>query len=191
MEPRSQRFPRRKNQTNRTDESTSRNRAESRQAKNKNRLNRAHQGGPRTPSLILDANILVKLVMNESGSKEARAAVASVLKKGYTLHTVDLALAEGLNAIWKHAAALKDLKREEANPAVEDLTRIYDRLNIIATRELATDAMHIALTQNITAYDALYIAAAQKTNSTLYTADQKLHDAASGITNTKQLKLEK
>jgi predicted nucleic acid-binding protein len=126
--------------------------------------------------------------MNEIGSKEAGATVASVLKKGYTLYTVDLALAEGLNVIWKHTNILKDLKVEEANPAAEDLTRIYDGLNIIATRELTAEAMHIALTQNITVYDALYIAAAQKTNGTLYTADQKLCNAANGITNTKLLK---
>jgi predicted nucleic acid-binding protein len=188
MEPRSQRFPRRKNQTNRTNEDTSGSRIEGREEKNKNGLNSAYQGGPRTPSLILDSNILVKLVMNEPRSKEARTTVANVLKKGYTLYTVDLALAEGLNAIWKHAGVLKDLKVEEANPAAEDLTRIYDGLNIIAAREVTTEAMHVALTQNITVYDALYIAAAQKTNSTLYTADRKLHEAANGITNTKLLK---
>jgi predicted nucleic acid-binding protein len=127
--------------------------------------------------------------MNEPGSKEARATVASVLKKGYILYTVDLALTEGLNVIWKHMNILKDLKREEANPAAEDLTRIYDGLNIIAAREITAEAMHVALTQNITVYDALYIAAAQKMNGTLYTADQKLHEAANGIINTKLLKL--
>lgn len=130
----------------------------------------------------------MKLVLNEAGSKEARVEVASVLKKGYALYTVDLALAESLNAIWKHANILKDLKTEEANPAAEDLTRIYDGLTIIAARELVAEAMHVALTQNIAVYDALYVAAAQKTNGTLYTADQNLHDAALGITNTNLLK---
>ena len=126
--------------------------------------------------------------MNESGSKEARAAVANILKKGGALYTVDLALAEGLNVIWKHASVLKDLELEEANSAVEDLARIYDGLNIIAAREITTEAMHVALTQNISVYDSLYIAAAQKMNGTLYTADQKLCNAANGITNTKLLK---
>jgi predicted nucleic acid-binding protein len=126
--------------------------------------------------------------MNEPCSKEARASVANFLKKGYTLHTVDLALAEGLNVIWKHTNILKDLKPEEANPALEDLTRIYDSLNVIPTRELTSEALHVALTQNITIYDSLYIAAAQKMNGTLYTADQKLCSAANGVTNSKLLK---
>ena len=98
-------------------------------------------------------------------------------------------MAEGLNVIWKHASVLKDLKAEEAKPTTEDLKRIYDGLNIIATREIAAEAMHVALTQNISVYDSLYIAAAQKINGTLYTADQKLCNVTNGSVNTKLLKL--
>jgi predicted nucleic acid-binding protein len=58
--------------------------------------------------------------------------------------------------------------------AVEDLTRLHDGLAITPTKELKNEAMQIAITQNITVYDALFIAAAQKTNATLYTADKKL-----------------
>jgi len=130
----------------------------------------------------------VKLVLSEAGSKEARAEIASALKKGYALHTLDLALAECLNVIWKHASVLKDLKAEEANPAAEDLTRIYDGLNIIAAREIAAEAMHFALNRNISVYDSLYVAAAQKVNGTLCSADQKLCHAAKGSVNTKPLK---
>jgi predicted nucleic acid-binding protein len=130
----------------------------------------------------------VKLFIGEPGSKEAQETVTSALKKGYALYTVDLALAEGLNVIWKHASLLRDLEPEEANSAAEDLTRIYDGLHAIATRELTAESMQVALTQNISIYDSLYIAAAQKTNSTLYTADQKLCTEANRITSTKLLK---
>ena len=58
--------------------------------------------------------------------------------------------------------------------AVEDLTKLYDGLTITTTRELKDEAIHIAISQNITVYDALFIAAAQKMNATLYTADKKL-----------------
>ena len=126
--------------------------------------------------------------MNEVGSKEARASIADALKKGYTLHTVDIALAEGLNAIWKHANLLKELKAEEAESAIDDLTRIYDGLTIVETREVIKETTHVALTHNITIYDSLYIAAAQKYNGTLYTADQKLCNTANKITNSKLLK---
>jgi predicted nucleic acid-binding protein len=112
--------------------------------------------------------------LNEPDSKEARNEVTGFLKKGYTLCTVDIALAECLNVIWKHTNYLKDLKPEEASLALEDLTKLYDDLAITPTRELKDEAMHIAITQNITVYDALFIAAAQKTNATLYTADKTL-----------------
>jgi predicted nucleic acid-binding protein len=136
----------------------------------------------------LDSNILVKLVLNEVGSKEARASVADALKKGYALHTVDIALAEGLNVIWKHANMLKDLKMKEAMPATEDLTRVYDGLNIVTAREIAAEAVKIALAQNITVYDSLYIAAAQKLKAILYTADRKLWVTAKKIINARMLK---
>ncbi|MEM2118438.1 MAG: type II toxin-antitoxin system VapC family toxin [Candidatus Bathyarchaeia archaeon] len=137
---------------------------------------------------MLDSNILVKLVTNEPNSKEARATITTLLKKGYTLHTVDIALAESLSALWKHAKIHKDLKPEETKQAIQDLTRIYDKIDILTTREIAEETTDIALTQNITVYDALYIAATQKLNATLYTADQKLHNIANKITNTKLLK---
>jgi predicted nucleic acid-binding protein len=87
---------------------------------------------------------------------------------------VDIALAECLNVIWKHTNLLKDLSPKEANLAIEDLTKLYDDLVITPTRELKDQAMHIAITQNLTVYDALFIAAAQKISATLFTADKKL-----------------
>jgi predicted nucleic acid-binding protein len=113
-------------------------------------------------------------VLNESDSTEVRNEVTKFLKKGYILCTVDIALAECLNVIWKHTNLLKDLKTKEAILAIEDLTKLYDDLAITPTRELKDQAMHIAISQNITVYDALFIAAAQKINAPLYTADKKL-----------------
>ena len=130
----------------------------------------------------------MKLVLSEPGSKEARANVTNYLKKGYTLYTVDLALAECLNVIWKHANLLSDLKAEDAKSAVEDLIKVYDDLNIVTAREIAIETLKIAFTQNVTVYDALYIAVALKVNGTLYTADQKLCTTANTITNSKLLK---
>ncbi len=83
---------------------------------------------------------------------------------------------------------LKDLKREEVTPTIEDLARIYDELSVITTREIMQETAQIALTQNIAVYDALFIAAAQKLNGTLYTADQKLWTTASKIAKSKLLK---
>jgi predicted nucleic acid-binding protein len=135
----------------------------------------------------LDSNILLKLILNESNSKEARTTITNLLRKGHTLCTVDIALPESLNVVWKHTNLLKELDPQEANLAIEDLTRIYDGLTIIATREIKDETIQIAIARNITVYDALYIAAAQKINATLYTADQKLYKTAKTIAKSKVL----
>ena len=114
------------------------------------------------------------MVLNESDSKEVRNEVTNYLRKGYSLCTVDIALAECLNVIWKHTNLLKDMEPKEATLAIEDLTKLYDDLSITPTRELKDAAMQIAITLNITVYDALFIAATQKINAILYTADKKL-----------------
>lgn len=129
----------------------------------------------------------MKLVTAETGSKEARASVTEFLRKGYSLYSVDIALAEGLNAIWKHIKVYKDLKTEDAKPTIEDLTSIYDKLSIVTTRELSEEAIDIALNQNITIYDSLYIAATTKLKATFYTADLKLHEVSKKMTNSKLL----
>jgi len=100
-----------------------------------------------------------------------------------------LALAESLNAIWKHTKIHKDLKAEDANSAIQDLTKIYDKLNTLTIRELSEETTGIALTQNITIYDSLYIAATRKIKATLYTADQKLYNATKKVAASKLLNL--
>lgn len=129
----------------------------------------------------------MKLIINEPGSNEAMANIASALKKGYALYTVDFALLEGLNVIWKHANVLKDFKREEAISATEDFAKIYDGLNVVSARDVRDQAIQIALTENITVYDAVYVAAAQKLKGMLYTADQKLCTGAKKIARIRLL----
>jgi predicted nucleic acid-binding protein len=126
-------------------------------------------------------------VLTEFDSKEARTEVSDFLKKGYTLCTVDIALAECLNVIWKHSNLLKDLEPEEASLAAEDLTKLYDGLSITPTRELKDEALQIAISQNITVYDALFIAATKKINATLYTADKKLCSKTDTLVKSKLL----
>ena len=130
----------------------------------------------------------MKLVTDEPGSREARKTIKRYLKDGYSLYTVDIALAESLNAIWKHTRIHRDLEIEEAKSAIQDLTKIYDAINILETRELSNEAAEISLTKGITIYDSLYIAAAMKLKATLYTADQKLCSISKELVVSKLLK---
>ena len=49
--------------------------------------------------IVLDASFLVKLVVEEEGSKEARRLVRDWIGGGEVLATVDIALAEALRSI--------------------------------------------------------------------------------------------
>jgi len=83
-----------------------------------------------------------------------------------------------LNAIWKHCLKTGDLSRSEAFRAVEDLLRIWRLLNIYSSKELAEEAFKLALEENITVYDALYIQLARSTGGGLATFDEKLSGIA-------------
>jgi len=50
-------------------------------------------------SIVLDASALVKLVIEETGSLEARRVVREAFAYGLNINAPDIALAEALNAL--------------------------------------------------------------------------------------------
>lgn len=124
--------------------------------------------------IVLDSSFLVKLVLEENDSAKARELARLWSATGDTLITLDIALPEALNAIWKHCLKIGDLTRSEALRATEDLLRVWKLLNIYSSRELAEEAFKLALEENITVYDALYIQLARSTRGSLATFDEKL-----------------
>ena len=74
--------------------------------------------------IILDASFLVKLILEENGSDKARELVRSWAGSCEFLATIDLALPEALNAIWKPCRKIGGSNREKACEAMEDLLKI-------------------------------------------------------------------
>ena len=138
-------------------------------------------------TMILDSNVLIKLIVNEPNSEKARRRIREVIEKNFSLYTIDIALAESLNALWKHVKLHRDLQKREAESAAKDLKELYDSLNVITTRELLDESVETALTWDITVYDSLYVAAAKKLRATLYTADQKLYNISKKIVSSELL----
>lgn len=138
-------------------------------------------------TMILDSNVLIKLIVNEPNSEKARRRVREVIEENFSLYIIDIALAESLNALWKHVKLHRDLQKREAESAAKDLKELYDSLNVITTRELLDEAVEIALTWDITVYDSLYVTAAKKLRATLYTADQKLYNVSKKIVSSELL----
>lgn len=110
------------------------------------------------------------------------------MEKGHLLYTVDNALAECLNVIWKHATLLRDLSVGDTKTAIHYLLLMFNRLNVTKTPDIAEQTMAIAQTLKVPVYDALYIALAEKEKGTLYTTDKKLATIAGTIITVKLLK---
>jgi len=132
-------------------------------------------------SIVLDASALVKLVVEEPGSAEIRRIVREALARGSSINVPDIALAEALNALWKHRVLIQDLDEEGFRGAVKDLLALWRRLAVHRSESLAPRAVEIAVERRVTVYDALYLALAESTNSTLLTFDGELKGVARSI----------
>ena len=121
--------------------------------------------------------MVVKLVLGEPGSAEARRIIREAAEDGATLHAPEHAHAEALNAVWKQAH-LGRLTPDEARGAERDLKAVTRGLSTTPTAADAGRALELALTYNAPTYDTLYVAAAQRLGATLLTADEDQHKMA-------------
>ncbi|MCE4614422.1 MAG: type II toxin-antitoxin system VapC family toxin [Desulfurococcales archaeon] len=128
--------------------------------------------------IVLDASFLVKLVLEEKGSEKARELARSWASSGETLVTVDLALPEALNAVWRHALKIGDLDLDKAIDSAGDLLKIWSTLKVYSSTGVAGDAFRLALEEDVTVYDAIYIQLAKSIGAALSTFDGKLSGIA-------------
>jgi predicted nucleic acid-binding protein len=111
---------------------------------------------------LVDASVWVSLVERDSPHREA---AASLVRNG-GLAALDLTLYEIGNAV-----GVKQGDPTEAGRIVRLLLRCCrDRLLAIDA-ELLDAALHLAAEHGLTAYDAAYVAAAQRNGWTLVSAD--------------------
>ncbi|MDE1768577.1 MAG: type II toxin-antitoxin system VapC family toxin [Candidatus Micrarchaeota archaeon] len=128
--------------------------------------------------IIVDASAIVKLVVKEENSSKAIAEIEGAINRGEVIVSADIALAETLSAIWKHHKILKDISLNELNDKIDVALLIWDRIVKIDTRPLAHKAMEVALANNLTTYDSLYVAACKANNAPLLTFDDGIINRA-------------
>jgi len=126
---------------------------------------------------VLDASLIAKLVLDEPGSREARALAARLADEAEELRAPCIALAEAANAVWKHHAVHREITREEYREAMARLRELWSLIESRAVEELLPRAAEIAAETHVTLYDALYAALAEETGETLYTFDKRLANA--------------
>lgn len=128
--------------------------------------------------IVVDASVGVKLFVIESLSDAAHALFAHIMLPGTRFYTPDLFYVESTNVLWKYARRGK-MPIEDANAAVDKLCRLA--LRSVATASLVSDALEIAHSYDVTAYDAVYAALARRENMPLVTADEALVQKLVGL----------
>ncbi|WP_258084426.1 type II toxin-antitoxin system VapC family toxin [Thermococcus thermotolerans] len=121
--------------------------------------------------IAIDASVLAKYILLEPGWEQ----VEELLLKDVI--SLDYALVEVSNALWKHHVLYGRISREE----FERRSRVIDAIpNVVVLEngvEYLPPARGIALEHKITVYDALYIAQALKYGK-LATSDEKQGEIA-------------
>ena len=130
---------------------------------------------------LLDASALLPLVTRSGKKLIAMAACAELI-------TIDLAIYEACNGLWKLATLLKTLTLKDAQDIATVLNELTAKNLIQPISFTSIDLAHtldIAQKAQVTFYDASYIAAAQNIKATLATEDQKLLKAANKFVRTR------
>jgi predicted nucleic acid-binding protein len=116
-------------------------------------------------TLVVDASVAIKWVIEEPGTAEALAL------RRYQLAAPDLLVPECANILWKKVRR-KELSEAEALLAARLLERA--EIDLAPMRPLLELATRLSIALDHPAYDCLYLALAQSIGSAFITADERL-----------------
>lgn len=119
-----------------------------------------------TETLVIDASIAVKWVVEEEGTP-----LALGLRRGHHFAAPELLTVECANILWKKVQR-GELSREEARLAASLLER--SDIELIGMRGLLAKATELAMDIAHPAYDCMYICLAMSRNWRFVTADERL-----------------
>ena len=127
--------------------------------------------------VVLDACVAVKWYLpreNEALVDEAFKLLSRHKERVITFAAPDLFWAEFGNVIWK-ALRQERIGERVARVALDDI-RAWD-IEVFRTEDLLDNALTIAIANERSFYDALYVALAQELRCDMITADEKLVNA--------------
>ena len=122
--------------------------------------------------LVVDASVGIKLFVDEPLADRARALFESAAgDPSAHLLVPDLFYVVCANILWKHVRRF-GYPAEKARRYIAKVQKLP--LDSTPTAKLAEDALRLALSHEISAYDACYAALAERSRAPLVTADRKL-----------------
>ncbi len=125
-------------------------------------------------AVVVDASVAVKLFVQEPLRAQAQAVFDRLAdSEPLVLHVPDLFFGECANVLWKYVRR-HGYDAETALRNLADLVALG--LIVTPTSALVTAAFPLAVDEAITAYDALYVALADRLDCPLITADERLVD---------------
>jgi predicted nucleic acid-binding protein len=126
---------------------------------------------------VVDASVGIKLFIDEPLSDRADLLFASLAAGVARFYVPDLFYIECANILWKYVRR-SGYPANSARQDLEDLDALD--LHSVSTADLMRDALEIAISNDITAYDACYVALAHRLGVPLVTADAPLADRMEG-----------
>jgi predicted nucleic acid-binding protein len=115
---------------------------------------------------VVDASLVIKWFVPEIHSEAARRW----LDASHDYVAPDLLFSEVGNVVWKKVRR-KELEEAEARQLAVDLAQVA--VETVGTRSLLQDALAVALTTGITAYDAMYLTLAVRLETEVITGDDR------------------
>ncbi len=116
--------------------------------------------------IAIDASSLAKYILREENWRDVRDHLMN------EVFSLNLALAEVSNAIWKHNVLYGEVSKKQADKMFKALEKLRDVVIFEPFEKYLGNAVKIAMDKKITVYDALYITQA-KVIGKLITSEDK------------------
>ena len=125
---------------------------------------------------VIDSSALAVLLLKEEGWRKVKEILR---EKPYT---IELAVKEVANSIWKRVKLLRDIDENKALTILGDLLELRRTALRIEPQDVYLgQALEIALKNDATIYDSLFIAQALTKKAILVTSDRKQAEIASRL----------
>lgn len=131
-----------------------------------------------TTHYVIDTSVLMQAYIEDDNSESVIDLLATLDKADIAIHYLDHGLAECGNVFWKRVR-FAGLPAAQAATALTNLLSLP--LEIHPSRSLLSDALTLALGNELSVYDALYVVLASSLQCPLITADAKQRSVAGSV----------